>query len=349
MDNTALLLSRVDLAQVARKGLQLPEGADVTVSEVTRWANLNYVFRVTAQGDSMYLKVVTDTPKLMKINLPKERIFFEAEAIRKFRELCGSGVVVPEVLFVDREAYALGMSDVGGGRRVLMEVIDDRYSLLTAQADALGTALGKVHSSSRGSAPFRPEQFERILQNVVVGGLLAPGAKALFEEHWPAIAGQMLANRECVIHGDLWAKNLLVSDRAAPAIVDFEGCSIGDPAFDIGTLLAVAAIPALNNPALIDSCIEFTESLIAAYSRAAKDNLWARDGLWPATVCARAYLYAGTFLAARGFGPFAYAMSDEARRRLAALARSLSVEAPTDLRQYCDRLIEHCPVEETAL
>ena len=349
MDDTALLLSQVDLAQVARKGLQLPEHASITVSEVTRWANLNYVFKVTADGFSMYLKVVMDTPKLMKINLPKERIFFEAEAIRKFRELCGSTVVVPEVFFIDREAYALGMSDVGGGRRVLMEVIDDQYSLLVAQAIPLGTALGKVHSSSRGSAPFRPEQFERILQNVVVGGLLAPGAKVLFEDHWPAIAGQMMANRECIIHGDLWAKNLLVSDRAAPSIVDFEGCAIGDPAFDIGTLLAVAAIPALQNPALMESCIEFTETLIAAYSKAAKDNLWAKDSLWASTVCARAYLYAGTFLAARGFGPFAYPLSDGARERLAGLARSLSIQPPTDLKAYCDRLVEHCPVAEPAM
>lgn len=348
MDNTTLLLSTTDLVQVVRKGLGLPDGSNVSVSEVTRWTNLNYIFRVTANRGSIYLKVVTDTPKLMKIPLPKERVFFEATAIQKFGELCGSSVVVPDVLFVDQEAYAFGMSDVGRGRRVLMEVIDEQYSLLVAQAVPLGTALGKVHSSSRGSLPFRPEQQERMLDGVIIDGLLAPGAKTLFEDHWPGIAAQMRAHRECLIHGDLWAKNLLVSSRAKPSIVDFEGCSIGDPAFDVGTLLAVAAIPALKQPQRMDSCIEFTETLVHAYGQAAKENFWAEDGPWASSVCARAYLYAGTFLAARGFGPFAYPLSADALDRLARLARSLSMQPVQDLKEYCERLLEHSSVAEAA-
>lgn len=348
MDNTALSLSTADLAGVVRRGLKLPDTADISVAEVTRWTNLNYVFLITADGDSSYLKVVAETPKLLKINLPRERIFFEAEAIRRFRAVCGPTVSVPEVLFVDREAYALGMSDVGQGRRVLLEVIDEQYSLLVMQAVPLGSALGRVHSRSRGNTPFRPQQFERMLHTVIVDGLLAPGAKALFEDQWPGIAAQLGSNRECLIHGDLWAKNLLVSDRAVPAIVDFEGASIGDPALDVATLLAVAVIPVMEQPALLESCIEFTEALVGAYRTAAKENLWARDSLWPSTVCARAYLYVGTLLAARGFGPFRYPLSDPARDRLGRLARSLSVQPAADLKQYCERLQEYSTVAELA-
>jgi aminoglycoside phosphotransferase (APT) family kinase protein len=348
MENTAFPLSSEDLAQVVRKNLQLPVNAEVTITEVTRWANLNYVFVATVNGSAIYLKVVTEMPKLMKISLPRERIFFEAQAIRKFRALCGTGVAVPEVLFVDREAYALGMTDVGGGRRVLLEVIDAQYPLLTAQAVALGTAIGRVHSASRGSEPFRPEAFERMLQAVIVDKLLAPGAKALFEDQWPAIAAQMSAHRECLVHGDLWAKNILVGERRAPAIVDFEGAAIGDPAFDVATLLAVAAIPALVQPELMPECIEFSETLLDAYRKTARDNLWAKDGHWVTEVCTRAYLYVGTFLAARGFGPFAYPLPDVARDRLARLARSLSVEPPAGLTAYCERLAEYAPVAELA-
>ena len=255
---------------------------------------------------------------------------------------------VPEVLYVDQAAYALGMSDVGLGRRVLLEVIDERYALLTVQAVPLGTALGRVHSRSRGNKPFRPQQFEHMLHSVIVDYLLAPGAKVLFPDQWPGIAAQLSANRECLIHGDLWAKNLLVSDHAVPGVVDFEGASIGDPALDVATLLAVAVIPALEQPALLPSCIEFSEALVGAYRAAAKENLWARDSLWPSTVCARAYLYVGTMLAARGFGPFRYPLSDAARDRLAGLARSLSVEPATDLKQYCERLQAYGPAAELA-
>ena len=348
MDNNALSLSSAELAEVVRRGLRLPPSADISLTEVTRWANLNYVFCVTADGGSSYLKLVTQTPKLLKIELPRERIFFEAEAIRRFRALCGPTVSVPEVLFVDRDAYAMGMSDVGQGRRVLLEVIDEQYALLAMQAVPLGSALGRVHSRSRGNSAFRPLQFERMLQAVVVDWLLAPGAKALFEDHWPAIAAQMSGNRECLVHGDLWAKNLLVSDRAIPAIVDFEGASIGDPALDVATLLAVAVIPAMEQPGLMESCIEFTEALVGAYRTAAKENLWARDSLWPSTVCSRAYLYVGTMLAARGFGPFRYPLSDPARDRLARLARSLSVQPAADLKQYCERLQEYGSVTQMA-
>jgi aminoglycoside phosphotransferase (APT) family kinase protein len=346
MENTALPMSFEDLAHVVRRNLRLPANADVAITEVTRWANLNYVFNAKVGGDSLYLKVVTEMPKLMKISLPRERIFFEAHAIRRFRALCGTGVAVPEVLFVDREAFALGMSDVGGARRVLLEVIDSNYSLLTAQAAALGTAIGKVHSASRGAEKFRPEAFEHMLQYIIIYKLLAPGAQALFPDQWPAIAAQMSAHRECLVHGDLWGKNILVGEGVTPAIVDFEGASIGDPAFDVATLLAVAAIPALIQPDLMQECIEFSENLIETYRSNVKDNLWAKDAQWVTDVCHRAYLYTGTFLAARGFGPFAYPLPEPARDRLARLARSLSVEPPQGLTAYSDRLAEYAPVAE---
>ncbi len=348
MNDTGLSLSPAELAEVARKGLKLPATADISVREVTHLANLNYVFHVTADGASSYLKVVTESPKLLKIKLPRERIFFEAAAIDKFRGLCGPTVAVPEVLFVDKEAFALGMSDVGRDRRPLLEVIDEQYSMLGAHAAALGAALGRVHSRSRGHAPLRPPQFESMLQTVIVDWLLAPGAKALFADHWPRVAAQLNAHHECLVHGDLWAKNLLVDEHGIPGIVDFEGASIGDPAFDVATLLAVAAIPALKQPALLESCVAFTRTMIDAYGAAARENLGANENLWPETVCARAYLYVGTLLAARAFGPFLYKMADPARERLARLARSLTVQSPAILEQYVERLHEHGDVAERA-
>src|SRR5437870_356791 len=168
MNDASFPLSAAQLAQVVRGGLRLPQTAEVSVREVTHLGNLNYVFQVTADGDTSYLKVVTARPKLLPIDLPRERIFFEAEAINRFRTICGPTVCVPEVLFVDRDAYALGMSDVGRGRRPLLEVIDDQYSLLLTHAVALGSALGHAHARSRGDTPFRPHHFERLLQTVIV-------------------------------------------------------------------------------------------------------------------------------------------------------------------------------------
>ena len=73
-----------------------------------------------------------------------------------------------------------------------------------------------------------------------------------------------------------------------------------------------------------------------------------KQRLWPTTVCARAFLYVGTLLAARGFGPFAYPMAEPARIRLATLARSLSVQPVADLTEYCARLAEYIGVTALA-
>jgi hypothetical protein len=104
----------------------------------------------------------------------------------------------------------------------------------------------------------------------------------------------------------------------------------------------------VKQPALAGACAAFTETLIGAYAVAARENLPPRDTSWPSTVCARAYLYVGTLLAARGFGPFAYAMSDAARDRLAGLARSLTMQPPANVKQYCERLFDHIGVAELA-
>jgi Ser/Thr protein kinase RdoA (MazF antagonist) len=325
-----------DLEHTVRSGLSLDNGTAVEVSEVTRWTNLNHVFAVRAGSDSLYLKLATERPKQLDLPLPRERIFFEAAAIARFRALSGDTVLIPEVRFVDRQNYLIALSDVGQGRQVLLEIIDRQYPLWVAQAGPLGSALGRIHALSRGMAPFRPEAFERMLRTVIVDHLLAPGARALFAEQWPGIAERLRAPGECLIHGDLWGKNLLVGANVPPAIVDFEGASIGDPALDLGTLLAVALIPALEQPTLTGACIRFSEALIAAYRDAARGCADHVEWLEPAVE--RAFLYTGTFLAARGYGPFPYPMADEARERLAALACSLSLLPPATLDEYCTRL-----------
>lgn len=326
-----------DLEHIVRSGLSLDNETSVEVSEVTRWTNLNRVFVARAGSASLYLKLATERPKQIDLPLPRERIFFEAAATARFHALSGDSVLIPEVRFVDRQNYLIALSDVGQGRQVLLEIIDRQYPLLVAQAMPLGTALGRIHRASRGMAPFRPDAFEQMLRTVIVDHLLAPGARALFPQHWPAIAEGLRAPGECLIHGDLWGKNLLVGANLPPAIVDFEGASIGDPAFDLGTLLAVALIPALEQPTLIGACLHFTETLISAYREVARQS--AEDGVeWLAPAFERAFLYTGTFLAARGFGPFPYPMADAARERLAGLACSLSMQPPANLDDYCVRL-----------
>lgn len=312
------------LAEVVRRGLGLSSSVPVEIEEKGEFSNINYVYRATVPGRSLYLKVVPERPKRFPIQMPRERVFSEAEGLRRFRALAGEAIEIPAVLFVDEQEMTLGMSDVGHGRQVLYSLLPDGFALLAEQAEALGRALGSVHGGTRGSGPFRPPREEVMVRRVIFDGLLAPGAKLAFPELWDSVRAEMEGHDQCLVHADLWSKNLLVEQGYPVALVDFEGVHYCDPAFDLGTLFAVALVPALARPGLVDDALSFIASLTGAWAAACGDPAWRRE------VEPRAFRATATFLAARGFGPFAYSLDEAARERIGELARSLAESPPAD-------------------
>jgi aminoglycoside phosphotransferase (APT) family kinase protein len=323
------------LADAVRRGLGLGAAEPVGLREVGEFSNINYVYRVEAAGRTLYLKAVPERPRRVPVRLPRERVFSEAEGLRRFRALAAGAVVIPEVLFVDEQEMALGMSDVGEGRRVLFSLLPEQFALLAEQAEALGRALGLVHGGTRGAGTPRPPAEEAMIRGVVFQGLLAPGALQVFPELWDEVSAEMRAHDECLIHADLWSKNLLVRQGEPVALVDFEGVCYGDPAFDLGTLLAVALVPALDVPALVPDALAFASRLFGAWAAA------CGSATWPGEVRPRAFRAASTFLAARGFGPFAYDLSEDGRRRVGALARALAAEPPSDAAGFNETVARH--------
>jgi len=327
------------LVDVVRRGLQLNGTVPVSLTEVVDFTNINYVYRVEIPGRSLYLKVVPERPKRFPTRLSRERVFSEAEGLRRFRKLAGDLVVIPEVLFVDNQEMVLAMSDVGEGRQVLFGVLPERFELLGEQAEALGRALGAVHGGTRGTATPRPAQEEAIVRKVIFEGLLAPGAKQVFPETWDAVSAEMQAHAQCLIHADLWSKNLLVREGYPVAVVDFEGICFGDPSFDLATLIAVALLPALEKSALLSHALDFSARLLQAWASA------CGSGVWPSEVLPRTFRATATFLATRGFGPFAYSLSEAARQILTQLARSLASDPTADWGTFRARVIQHAGSE----
>ncbi|HEX8503062.1 MAG TPA: aminoglycoside phosphotransferase family protein [Pyrinomonadaceae bacterium] len=323
------------LAAAVRRGLGLGEGDPVELREVGEFSNINYVYRVEAAGRSLYLKAVPERPKRFPARMPPERVFSEAEGLRRFRRLAAGAVVVPEVLFVDDEEKALGMSDVGEGRQVLFSLLPEEFDLLAEQAAPLGRALGLVHGGTRGGGTPRPATEEAMIRGIVFQGLLAPGARAVFPELWDEVSAEMQAHNQCLIHADLWSKNLLVRRGEPVAVVDFEGVCYGDPAFDLGTLLAVSLVPALDAPALVPDALGFASRLFDEWAAVCGSDEW------PAEVRPRAFRATATFLASRGFGPFAYNLSDGGRARVAALASTLAAEPPSEMDDFKEAVARH--------
>lgn len=330
------------LLDALRRGLGLSGETLLSLTEVGELSNINYVYRVETPGRILYLKVVPERAKRIPIPLPRERVFSEAAALRRFRELAGNDVVIPEVLFVDDQEKALAMTDVGEGRHVLFSVLPDRFELLSEQAVALGRALGAIHGGTRGDGPLRPPQEEFMLRKVIFDGLLGPGAKQLFPDRWDGLNAEMQAHTQCLVHADLWSKNLLVRSGQPVALVDFEGVCYGDPAFDLGTLAAVSLVPALDRPDLVPAALDFIAALLHSWTTACGSEDWARD------VLPRTFNSVACFLAARGFGPFSYSISEPGRQRLAGLARSLAEEPAGDLRAFRSRVELHSDTTRAA-
>jgi aminoglycoside phosphotransferase (APT) family kinase protein len=313
---------------VVRRGMDLSKAVPISIMEVGAWANINYVYRIDIPGRRFYLKVVPERPKRFPIRLPRERVFSEAEGLRRFHNLAGNEIVTPELLFIDGEEMAMAMTDVGEGREVLLTLLPERFDLLSEQAGVLGRALGTVHGGTRGGGTPRPAQEEVIIRRVIFDGLLAPGARKVFPELWDEVRNEMEEHTECLIHGDLWSKNLLVRSGEPVAVVDFEGVCYGDPAFDLGTLIAVALVPGIQQPAFMRDAIAFTSTLLRAWTSTCGSDEWAGE------VVPRAFRATATFLAARGFGPFPYPMAAAVRKRIGELARSLAAEPPSDVKAF---------------
>jgi hypothetical protein len=179
---------------------------------------------------------------------------------------------------------------------------------------------------------FRPPQQDQLLRAIVFQGLLGQGAKAAFPDLAERVLADMSSRRECLVHADLWGKNILIGEGVAPAIVDFEGAFIGDPAIDLATLLAVSLLPALENTGLIAACRDFATDFLFNYRKAYKPSAPAGQ------IVARAFYYVGTFIAARAFGPFAYPMKPETLARIGALARNLTECPPSSIADYGKRI-----------
>lgn len=323
------------LAGIVRRGLHLSDTAPVTLGELSEFSNINYVYRVQTPDRSIYLKVVPERPRRFPARVPRERVFSEAAGLRRFRELASGLVVIPEVLFVDDQDMAFAMSDVGEGRQVLFTVLPDQFELLGEQSEALGRALGAIHGGTRGAGPLRPPMEEAIIRKIIFDGLIGPGAQAAFPDLWNALNAEMQTHKQCLIHGDLWSKNLLVRKGEPVAVVDFEGVCCGDPAFDLGTLIAAALVPALDRPELLPVALTFASELLHFWASACGSADWAAE------VLPRTFRATAPFLAARGFGPFAYSLTEAGRQRIGSVARSLAAEPPGTLEDFRAQVNRH--------
>jgi len=218
------------------------------------------VRRVRAAGRSWVVKQARPAlERFPQYQAPTERIVCEARWLETVRPLDRERVC-PAVVAFDEAARVLVLEDLGAAPRLDAWLAQGRDA--REPAVRLARFLGAVHAATGDPAlaarfanaamqrlhgdhvfdlPFRENDFP-----------LPPAVRARAEALWrdgavAAIAAaayrRYLEPRGVLVHGDVQAGNVLLAPRGA-VLLDAEIAHVGDPAFDLGTLLAHLWLPA---------------------------------------------------------------------------------------------------------
>lgn len=225
--------------------------------------NINWVRRVRsdASGRSWILKQARPAlERFPEYQVTTERIVFEARYLERTAPF-DSQQVRPEVLHFDAPQRVLVLEDLGDAERLDHALL--RGADVAAELERLAGFLGRVHAGTRDGAlaehfrngdmqrlhgdhiftlPYRPNEFP-----------LSPALSERAREIWrdaplreciDTAYTRYVEPRGALVHADVQSGNVLLAQRGA-VLLDAEIAHVGDPAFDIGILLAHLWLPAL--------------------------------------------------------------------------------------------------------
>jgi 5-methylthioribose kinase len=226
--------------------------------------NINWVRRATLSGARRRSYVIKQArPALERFpqyQAPTERIVCEArylETARAFDADC----VLPRVLAFDEPNRVLVLEDLGSAER--LDAALTRGAATRAPLTRLAAFLGRVHRGTRDDASLVPRFANAAMQRLhgdhIFALPFAPNDFALpprtaeraaalrADDALRAAAASAYARylepRGALVHGDVQAGNILLP-AGTVKLLDAEIAHVGDPAFDLGMLLAHRLLPA---------------------------------------------------------------------------------------------------------
>ena len=190
-------------------------------------------------------------------------------------------VVVPEVLFEDRDNYVFTMTAAPPGHATWKE------QLLAGQFDeqiayACGELLGRLHAGTWNDQTIAKQMGDR---QYFIDLRVDPYYRSVATVHAdlaPAMNELILSldeNRCCLVHGDFSPKNLLVWKQPSPTVmlIDCEVGHYGDPAFDLGFMLSHLTLKAVfwrsKLPGLPKESLGLIWTFCSAYADAVRGTL----------------------------------------------------------------------------
>ncbi len=256
-------LSEASLPEYLRS-LGLARGGEPVRIEPAGDGNINWVRRATVGGSWPRSYIVKQArPALERFpqyQAPTERMLCEARYLEQVAAFDSEGVC-PRVHHFDEANRVLVLEDLGAAERLdhaLARGADASAALLT-----LCRFLARVHRETRGDTslierfanepmqrlhgdhifalPYQENDFALPPRTAARAALLR--ADGALHAHAQRFYRRYLTPTGALIHGDVQAGNILLP-AGGVKLLDAEISHVGDPAFDIGMLLAHALIPA---------------------------------------------------------------------------------------------------------
>ncbi len=232
-------------------------------------------FRVfTKSGAQIFVKYAHDAISTASFDStdtlkPRRRLWAERAALKALRSIARHAIRVPEVLHFDKDARTLVLNDaLCNSLHFRAAIMDGLFTQVLARECA--KFLADCHNITLPGGTLWDDELEEKQRwaDALVRhfSTLSQSTHSKPERNTLEIL-KMQCETACtggLMHLDLCAKNIRVRKGHA-AIIDWERCStIGDPAFDLGTLLGhyvLLAIPHVSGRDAVDSVIQ----AIAAY------------------------------------------------------------------------------------
>jgi 5-methylthioribose kinase len=254
----------LDEASVSRylQGLGLLAPGEAGQVEPAGDGNINWVRRVRgAPGRSFVVKQARPAlERFPEYQVTTDRLVFEARYFEVTAALDRGGVR-PRVVHFDPGARVLVLEDLGAAERLDHALA--RGADVAAALRALAAFLGAVHAGTRDPSladRFGNREMQRLHGDHVFhlpyrenDFPLSPALRARAEQIWrdadliariDAAYRRYLLPRGALVHGDAQAGNVLLAERG-PVLLDAEIAHVGDPAFDLGILLAHVLLPGI--------------------------------------------------------------------------------------------------------
>lgn len=217
-----------------------------------------------------------DGPIVVKRALPKlkvaadwfaspERSAVEAACLRVMADVLGQHAV-PRVLWVDRESHSFAME------RLPERLIPWKARLLACDVDVktaqqAGRLLGQLHTRTHDRSELAAEFHD---QSHLHSLRIRPYHQRVAERRPDladaigSVVDRMLADRQCLVHGDYSPKNLL-TDSEDVVILDCEVAHWGDPRFDIAFCLCHLLLKVVHSATCSDEIARLADAYLAAY------------------------------------------------------------------------------------